>query len=80
VRRRARELFAVFPLRRRRTGRTPHQYILNARVERPQWLLRCTDQPIAEIALACGCGAQSRFSKAFHRTVGETPRGYRRRI
>jgi AraC family transcriptional regulator len=57
---------------------TPHQFIINRRVERTKQLLIGTNLPILEIALRTGFSSQSHCSDVFRRTTGETPRNYRR--
>ncbi|MEM7627487.1 MAG: helix-turn-helix transcriptional regulator, partial [Planctomycetota bacterium] len=62
-------------------GRTPHQYVMERRVERVKALL-CDkafgDRGIASIALACGFTDQSHLGRHFKRLVGVTPAAYRR--
>jgi AraC family transcriptional regulator len=59
-------------------GQSPHQYVLDRRLERARKLLRETDVPIAEIALDSGFSSQSHLSTWFRRRVGVTPGVYRR--
>jgi AraC family transcriptional regulator len=63
---------------RRMTGTTPHRYVLRARIERAQELLRMTGLSVAEIAAAVGFAGQSHFCTAFSRETGVTPTRYRR--
>lgn len=63
---------------KRATGRAPHQYIIERRLERAKEMLRGTKAPIADIALAVGCANQSHFSALFHRATGMTPLVFRR--
>ena len=63
---------------RDRTGVPLHQYVLGRRVERAAQLLRCSDTPIAMIAIVCGFADQSHLTTAFRRRVGATPAAYRR--
>ena len=60
------------------TGRSPHQYVLARRLERAKELLRNTDTPIVEVALAAGFSSQSHLSNWFGRLVGLSPAVYRR--
>lgn len=60
------------------TGRSPHQYLIERRVERATRLLRDTDLPITQIAHLVGCTSQSHFSVLFHRATAMTPRAFRR--
>lgn len=59
-------------------GETPHAYVMRRRVERAMELLRATDMPIVELALATGFSSQSHLTSAFRRAVGVSPARYRR--
>ena len=59
-------------------GQSPHQYVLGRRLERAKELLRNTDTPIVEVALAAGFSSQSHLSNWFVRLVGVSPAAYRR--
>jgi AraC family transcriptional regulator len=59
-------------------GESPHQYVMARRIERAKTLLRATDTPVADIALACGFSSQSHLCNRFQRVVGTTPVAYRR--
>jgi AraC-like DNA-binding protein len=63
---------------RRSTGLPPHQYQLNARVDRAKHLLRRSDLTLTQIGLACGFKDQSQFIRAFRRLVGVSPGTWRR--
>ncbi|MDF3982541.1 AraC family transcriptional regulator [Luteibacter sp. PPL201] len=63
---------------RRSTGKPPHRWLLDRRVERAQSLLRSTDMSLADVALACGFAEQSHFTRVFTRTVGRPPGAWRR--
>jgi AraC family transcriptional regulator len=54
-------------------GITPHQYVLNARVERAKDLLIQGKLSLSEIATRVGFFDQSHFTRAFKRSVGTTP-------
>jgi AraC family transcriptional regulator len=60
-------------------GQSPHQYVLSRRIERAKALLRDTDSPIVDVALAAGFSSQSHLSNWFRRAVGVSPALYRRR-
>lgn len=60
-------------------GQSPHQYVLARRLERAKELLRNTDMPIVDVALASGFSSQSHLSNWFVRLVGVSPAVYRRR-
>ena len=59
-------------------GTSPHQYLLDRRVERAKAMLKKTRTPLVEIATACGFSSQSHFSNEFRRRVGISPGRYRR--
>jgi AraC-like DNA-binding protein len=62
---------------KRSTGMTPHQYIVQVRMERAKTLLSDSDLPLAEVAAQVGFADQSHFSSTFRRTTSITPRNYR---
>jgi AraC family transcriptional regulator len=55
-------------------GLTPHQYIIQCRVERAKQLLRRGDESIADIAHAVGFSDQSHLTYHFKRLLGITPK------
>ena len=59
-------------------GQSPHQYVLGRRIERAKELLRNTDLPVVDVALASGFSSQSHLSHWFIRQVGVSPAVYRR--
>lgn len=59
-------------------GQSPHDYILQRRVERAQGLMLASDKTLAEIADECGLADQSHFTRLFRRFVGESPAAWRR--
>jgi AraC-like DNA-binding protein len=59
-------------------GQTPHQYLIAARLEQAQRLLRHTDRPVTEICHAVGFHSLGSFSWLFQRRVGLAPAAYRR--
>jgi transcriptional regulator GlxA family with amidase domain len=62
---------------RDQTGRTPHAFVLEARVARAKSLLQESDLPILEVALAVGFSSQSCLNVTFRRRDGLTPAEYR---
>jgi len=54
-------------------GLTPHQYVLQRRMEVALKLLNETILPVSEIALTVGFSNQSHFTQAFKRHTGTTP-------
>ena len=61
---------------RKTTGKTPHQYILQQRIEKARYLLHHSQLGISEIAASVGFCDQSHFTKYFKRSTGFTPRKY----
>jgi AraC-like DNA-binding protein len=59
------------------TGKTPHQYINEKRIEYAKELLLSADNPIAEISAFCGFEDPLYFSKAFKRHTGMSPSGFK---
>ena len=60
-------------------GASPHLHLTRLRVERAQRLMLTTQDPLSQIALACGMADQAHLSKLFRRAVGEPPNAWRRR-
>ncbi|MGD1896318.1 MAG: helix-turn-helix domain-containing protein [Phormidesmis sp.] len=60
------------------TGLTPHQYLIQQRVERAKRLLQDGKLSIAEIALTAGFSHQSHLNRHFKRWVGMTPKAFLR--
>lgn len=59
---------------KRSTGFTPHQYVIQQRVERAKLLLKGGKLGISEIAIACGFTHQSHLNRHFKRLTGVTPK------
>ena len=53
-------------------------YLRRVRLDSAMRLMRETDQPLCDIAIASGFGDQSHFSRSFARTLGITPLKWRR--
>ena len=54
-------------------NRTPHQYIIDVRLDNARRMLRDTDKPIGTIALETGFSDHSHFTRAFSRKFGLAP-------
>jgi AraC family transcriptional regulator len=65
---------------RRTTGKPPHRYLVQLRIERATRLLRATDDGIADIAFACGFANQEHMTRLFRQHLGTTPGAYRRAV
>ena len=59
-------------------GTTPHMRVIRLRLELAQELMSTTQDPLSDIALACGLADQAHLSKLFRRWMGETPNAWRR--
>ena len=60
------------------TGKPPHRWLLENRVERAKELLTDAGLPLAEIALECGFSDQSHFTRVFSRIAGTSPGTWQR--
>ncbi|MGL4620504.1 AraC family transcriptional regulator [Chroococcidiopsis sp.] len=62
---------------KRAMGISPHQYVIQQRVERAKLMLSKTDLAIADIALQVGFSSQSHLTQQFKRFTGMTPKQVR---
>lgn len=58
-------------------GQSPHEYLINARVNRARFYLKTTDLPLKEIAYRCGFSNESSLCTTFKRLSDCTPMEYR---
>ncbi|MBT9386034.1 AraC family transcriptional regulator [Pseudooceanicola sp. CBS1P-1] len=65
---------------RETTGLSPYQWLLAERLEQGRLLLRLTQLPLVDIALACGFADQSHFTRMFTRAQGLSPGRWRRAV
>lgn len=63
---------------KKQVGFAPIQYIIRRRIGRAQALLISTDESITEIAAKSGYDNTSHFNSTFKKTVGMTPKNYRK--
>jgi AraC family transcriptional regulator len=56
------------------TGLSPHQYVIQQRIERAKQLLVQGKMTLSEVAIACGFSHQSHFNRHFKRLTGVTPK------
>jgi AraC family transcriptional regulator len=63
---------------KRSFGETPHSYIVRRRLEQARHLMLTTNDPLSEIALACGFADQAHLTKSFRQGVNQTPAAWRR--
>ena len=58
-------------------GISPHQYVIQQRLERAKYLLKHSDLAIIDIALECGFNSHRHLSQQFRKAMGMTPRTFR---
>lgn len=56
---------------------TPHEYVIQLRMEHAKYLLKTTSMPVKKIAEESGYGSSSSFVSAFTEKVGISPQQYR---
>lgn len=61
-----------------KTGKTLYQLVLDARIERARDKLLNSNEPIAQIAYACGFSSQQHMTNTFTSKLGVSPARYRR--
>ncbi len=59
------------------TGLSPHSWLIHRRVAKAHEMMR-TQDPLSEIAHACGFSDQSHLTRQFRRATGLPPRAWRR--
>lgn len=59
-------------------GISPHQYLIDCRIENAKKLLWNSDIPICEVAEKSGFGCQQYLNKVFKKETGMTPVSYRK--
>jgi AraC-like DNA-binding protein len=57
---------------------TPHQYLMQQRIEKAKELLRSSDMPINEICYTVGFESLGSFTTLFRRIAGLSPGAYRK--
>ena len=58
------------------TGSSPHQYIIQTRIDKAQQLLERSTMEINEVAIACGFSNQSHLHRHFKKHLGVTPKQF----
>jgi len=61
-------------------GDTPHQYRIQARLDRAKHLLALGDHSVTDVCMEVGFSSLGSFSDLFARRVGLPPSTYRRRV
>ncbi|AVT06262.1 helix-turn-helix domain-containing protein [Paracidovorax avenae] len=62
---------------RRSFQKSPHQYVIEQRIERARQLLLDPGRSVADVAAECGFATQAHLSSAFRRRLGLTPGEFR---
>jgi AraC family transcriptional regulator len=70
-------LYHFAGLFKRSTSLSPHQYVLQRRIQRAKQLLRETNNSILELSLSLGFEHPNNFARAFRRVTGVSPTNYR---
>jgi AraC family transcriptional regulator len=60
------------------TGRSPHPYILELRMEKARRLMLLPTLSLIDLAMECGFASQAHFTHAFRQRLGLPPSDYRR--
>jgi AraC-like DNA-binding protein len=61
-------------------GVTPHQYRIQARLDRAKHLLAARDLSVTDVCMEVGFSSLGSFSTLFTRRFGEPPSAFRRRV
>lgn len=61
-------------------GQTPNNYLIQHRIMKSCEMLRETNMPISEIAIACGFQTASYFSYVFRKETGLVPQNFRKQV
>jgi AraC family transcriptional regulator len=63
---------------RQSTGKAPHRWLMERRVDRAKDLLSNPEIPLIDVSLGCGFASQSHFTRIFTMFVGVSPGKWRR--
>lgn len=58
-------------------NKTPHQYLIDRRIERAKELLTANDLRVTDVCLEVGFQSLGSFSSLFHKSVGHPPIAFR---
>lgn len=62
---------------RQSTGQSPHQFVLQRRIERAKEMLHAAENRVLDVAVACGFKSQEHFARVFRSLCGASPTEYR---
>jgi AraC family transcriptional regulator len=62
---------------RQSTGQSPHQFVLQRRIERAKEMVLAAERRVLDVAVACGFKNQQHFARVFRRVCGASPTQYR---
>lgn len=65
---------------KKETGKTPHAYISDMKIEKAKQLLLNSDASLTQISHECGFGAYINFYKAFIKRVGMPPLEWKKKV
>ena len=60
------------------TGKTPHEYLIDLRIDQAKYYLKSTEKSVKEIAFLCGFSSESNFCNSFRKRIGSSPLQYRK--
>ena len=63
---------------KRSFGESPYSFVLKRRLERAQQDMLTGDEPLSQVALACGFSDQAHMTKLFRQVIGRSPGAWRR--
>lgn len=63
---------------KKKTGMSPHQYLMNVRIKKAEELLRMSQYSVREASIMCGFINLSHFSSTFKGITGNSPRDYKK--
>jgi AraC-like DNA-binding protein len=72
-------LYHFIRMFKKKTGMTPHRYLMKVRTEKAGELLKSKNCSVAETAVLCGFESASHFSCAFKKMTGYSPAEYKSR-
>jgi len=61
-------------------NKTPHQYLIERRIEKAKELLGDDELRVTDVCFEVGFQSLGSFSTLFHKTVGQAPLTYRERV